>query len=71
MWKETLLKHTKVGGVILHYIQHLSGTALALFESKQGDQRSAEVSQRDFVGFNLLLAIVLFNLTKSHELRNR
>lgn len=36
LWKDTLLKHTRVGGVILHFIQHLSGISLALFESKQG-----------------------------------
>ena len=76
MWKETLLKHTRVSGVILHYVQHLSGTALALFESRQGGSQgdpAVQVSmvQRDCVGFNLLLAIVLFNITKSHELRNR
>lgn len=33
----------------------------------------AQVSStaRDCAGFNLLLAIVLFNVTKSHDLRNR
>ena len=72
MWKETLLKHTRAAGLILHYIQHLSGISLALFESKQGGaQDAASSAQRDCVGFNVLLAIVLFNVTKSHELRNR
>ena len=28
-------------------------------------------TQKDCVGFNLLLAVVLFNVTKSHDLRNR
>lgn len=36
MWKETLLKHARVGGLILNFIQHLSGISLALYESKQG-----------------------------------
>ena len=37
LWKDTLLKHTRgVAGLILHYIQHLSGISLQLFESKQG-----------------------------------
>ena len=48
---------------------------MALYESKQGgvSDAAAQVSstQRDCVGFNLILAIVLFNVTKSHDLRNR
>lgn len=70
-----MLKHTRVGGVILNYIQHLSGISLALYENKHGaaQDAAAQVSstQKDCVGFNLLLALVLFNVTKSHDTRNR
>ena len=73
LWKDTLLPHTSVGGVILNFVQHVAGVSLALYESKLGSQADAatHIPTRDCVGFNLLLAITLFNVTKSHDSRNR
>jgi len=66
LYKEALLKeqeaHTEhvrdvSGGAIIQYLQTLSSRTLAEFEN---EQNSSEL------GFNLLIAIVVSNLTKSH-----
>ena len=70
LWKDNLLEKSRVGGVILNFVQQLAGRTLQLYENKAGginEVAHQSVQQKDSVGFNLLLAIVLSNVTRSHH----
>jgi hypothetical protein len=69
LWKENLLSMSRVGGVILNFVQQLAGRSLQLYENKAGEINDG--IQKDNVGFNLLLAIVLSNVTRSHHTENQ
>ena len=72
MWKSNLMTYTKIGGVILNFVQEISCKTLQLFESRSADSNDIiSTPIKDSVGFNLLLAIVLCNVTKSHNEQNR
>lgn len=83
IWKENLIKHSKYGGVILNFIQQIANRTLQLYENKSDGHATVGVNQifdvlknntvqlaKDSVGFNILLAAVLSNLTKSHSNTN-
>ena len=72
LWKDNLLEKSRFGGVILNFVQELAGRTLQLYESKAsslGD--TAQTNVKDSMGFNLLLAVVLANVTRSHNSKNR
>ena len=70
LWKDNLLEKSRVGGVILNFVQQLAGRSLQLYENRAGGVSDGG-HEKDNVGFNLLLAIVLSNVTRSHHQDNR
>jgi len=69
-WKRNILAHSKTGGVLINFVQNLTMRTLYMYEAHSNPTQLAEIpkySGKDYVGFNLLLAITLCNVTRSHE----
>ena len=64
-WKKILLQPSllSVSAPILNFINILSQRTLHLFEIKSDNEFSVI---KDFIGLNLLMAITLYNVSRSH-----
>jgi hypothetical protein len=70
LWKRNILAKSKTGGVLINFIQHLTMKALYMYEAHSNPSLLAELPKyhgKDYVGFNLLLAITICNVTRSHD----
>jgi len=65
LWKQDLLK-LKIGPVILNFMQKVAGFTLQVYENRTSELSEQLDTSRDGIGFNLLLAAVIFNIFKSH-----
>jgi hypothetical protein len=51
---------------MLNFMQKVAGFTLQVFENRTSDLSEQLDTSRDGMGFNLLLAVVIFNISKSH-----